>query len=135
MSDTYIHEIDNTIDSVKKDFPTSVKSVAKAVHEINKYKRITEAMFDEICERFNANKNKVEAIIVGNNTPKNQRESILRHIVSHRSITDTTIRKKFGSLRPEARMKEMESVIEFNRREQKAGNGTEYVRFELIRVK
>lgn len=132
MSDTYIHRIDNTIDSVKTDFPTSVKSVAKAVHEINKYKRITEAMFNDICGRFKANPDKCEVVILGTVTIENQRQAIWKHIVNKRSITDLAIRR-MGCFRPDKRMAELEAKygIQYNRREVTATNGTEFVRYEL----
>lgn len=132
MSDTYIHEIDNTIDSVKKDFPTSVKSVAKAVHEINKHKRITEAMFNEICGRFKADPDKCEVVILGTVTIENQRQAIWKHIVNKRSITDLAMRR-MGCFRPDKRMAELEAKygIQYNRREVTATNGTEFVRYEL----
>jgi len=132
MSDTYRHGIDNTIDSVKKDFPTSVKSVAKAVNEINKHKCITEAMFNDICGRFKANPDKCEAVILGTVTIENQRQAIWKHIVNKRSITDLAMRR-MGCFRPDKRMTELEAKygIQYNRREVTATNGTEFVRYEL----
>jgi hypothetical protein len=107
---------------------------AKAIKEIHALgKKVNEEDFDAICAKHKVNPLKAEAIIFGETSVTKQRENMRRHALTHRTITNSAAFKKYGCVRFDARMAEIsrDFGIVFNRREVKASNGVEYVRYEL----